>query len=66
MKKIIGILCLAGTLAGCNKLKTKADVKDELKEENLYLKKKIGIQRNRIFQRQNFKRRSCKIGHETI
>lgn len=40
MKKIIGILCLAGTLAGCNKLKTKADAKDELKEEKPISKEK--------------------------
>lgn len=33
MKKIIGILCLAGTLAGCNKSETEVRTKDELRKE---------------------------------
>lgn len=33
MKKIIGILCLAGTLSGCNKSETEVRTKDERREE---------------------------------
>jgi hypothetical protein len=33
MKRIIGILCLAGVLTGCNKSEDKAHAKDEQKNE---------------------------------